>query len=193
MRHLPNLITLSRIPMLFFIVGLMYLPWRGSMMVAFILFLVAAISDWVDGFLARRTNTISKFGTLMDALSDKVFTLGLFIAMLKWLPTWAMPCVLLMLTREFLVTGLRLVAVAQGKVLPAQKFGKIKTILQCIVLGCFLFYWALVHDLAWNIPNDLAGHFFSLSLLLFVAATAITVASGVNYIVKHWELLMSGS
>lgn len=179
--------------MLFIIVGLMHMPWRGAMLSAFILFLVAAFSDWLDGFLARRTGTISRFGTLMDALSDKVFILGLFIAMLQWMPFWAMPCVLLMLTREFLVTGLRLVALTQGRVLAAQSWGKMKTILQSITIGCFMAYWAVAIDLSWNLPEAFIRLFYNASLVLFILATLLTVSSGMAYLVKHWDLLMSES
>ncbi len=193
MSRIPNLITLSRIPMLFVVVTLMYMPWHGAMTLAFGLFVVAAVTDWLDGFIARRMNTVSRFGTLMDALSDKVFILGLFVAMLKGLPGWAMPCVLLMITREFLVTGLRLVAMANGSVLAAQKMGKLKTVLQSVSIGCLMAYWSAAFDLGLAFPKVFYDAFYAFSLSVFILATLLTVITGIAYGMQHWRLLMSES
>ena len=79
--NLPNLLTLSRIPILFGVVALLYLPLRGAATAAFILFVIGALSDWADGYFARRQGLVSNFGKLVDALTDKVFMVGLFIAL----------------------------------------------------------------------------------------------------------------
>ena len=78
--NLPNLITLSRIPLMFAIVGLMYGEWLGAASLAFWLFIACAVGDWLDGYLARKQGLVSAFGKLMDALTDKIMVIGLVIA-----------------------------------------------------------------------------------------------------------------
>jgi CDP-diacylglycerol--glycerol-3-phosphate 3-phosphatidyltransferase len=73
--NLPNIITLSRIPVMFIIVGLMYCSFAGAATLAFLLFLLAAVGDWLDGYLARKQGIVTSFGKLMDALADKIMVL----------------------------------------------------------------------------------------------------------------------
>ncbi len=80
---LPNLLTLSRIPLTFLIVGLMYLDLPGAPSLAFWLFIAAAISDWLDGAIARRRGIVSNFGKFMDALTDKILVIGLMVAFVE--------------------------------------------------------------------------------------------------------------
>src|SRR5690554_2354074 len=89
--NFPNLLTLSRIPLMFLIVGCLVLPWHGMATAALILFVLAAVSDWLDGWYARKQRIVSDFGKLMDALVDKILMVGLFIAFLSigMLPFWA--------------------------------------------------------------------------------------------------------
>ena len=133
--NLPNLLTLSRIPIIFGVVALLYLPMTGASTMAFILFVIGAITDWADGYVARKQGLVSNFGKLMDALTDKVFMVGLFITMvvLGELPgLWSLFLLLLILSREFLITGLRLVAASSGIILAAEKSGKHKTVSQIV-------------------------------------------------------------
>lgn len=188
--NLPNLLTLSRIPILFGIVGLLYLPFTGASSLAFVLFVVGALTDWADGYVARKQGLVSNFGKLMDALTDKVFMVGLFIAMLAAgiLPAWALPLILLILAREFLITGLRLVAASSGIVLAAEKSGKQKTVSQIVAAILLLLAVAIREDFPELFPPwvgetlDLAG------LVFFVLATALTVSSGTQYLVKYWAV-----
>ena len=122
--NLPNLLTLSRIPLMLVVIGLLYDPsikWMKT--TALLVFLFAALTDWLDGWLARKFGQVSEFGKFMDALSDKVLTLGMFVSLLALgeLEKWALFPVLLILSREFLITGLRLVAAGKGKTLAAEK------------------------------------------------------------------------
>lgn len=191
----PNLITLSRVPALFVVVVLLFvaLPWAAT--AAFVVFVLGGITDWLDGYLARRFKLVSNFGKLMDALTDKVLVVGLMIAMLvpmpgaraPLLPDWALFLVLLIFGREFLVTGLRLVAASQGRVLAAEKTGKIKTVLQLVSVAVLL----LAHALAVDFRCDGAAHDVELvGLWLFIGAAALTVFSGVGYLVKYWDIFM---
>src|ERR1051326_5133868 len=135
--NLPNIITLSRIPLMFVIVGLMYCEFPGAPSLAFWLFIFAAVGDWYDGYLARKRNIVSTFGKLMDALTDKIMVLGLVMAFIE---QHRLPLALALITlcREFLITGMRMVASARGLVVPADKGGKAKTMTQLIALGFLL-------------------------------------------------------
>ena len=79
--NLPNIITLSRIPLMFLVVWLMYQGWPGAATLAFWLFIVAAVGDWLDGYIARKRKLVSTFGKFMDALTDKIFVIGIMIAL----------------------------------------------------------------------------------------------------------------
>ena len=126
------------------VIGLLY-PWTDETWSwirtsALLLFLFAALTDWLDGWLARKFGQVSEFGKFMDALSDKVLTLGMFVSLLALgeLKEWALFPVLLILSREFLITGLRLVAAGKGKTLAAEKVGKLKTIVQLTCISLYL-------------------------------------------------------
>lgn len=189
--NLPNILTLSRIPFLFFVVGLLYVPFEGAQTLAFALFVIGSVTDWLDGFLARRYGIVSKFGKLMDALTDKVFIVGTCVAFLAAgiLPQWTVVLVLLIISREFFVTGLRLVAASQGCVIAAEKAGKLKTFMQMLSLGTLLATQALATDF----PNGLSAIFLkdvhTIGLCLFGLATLITLYSGFGYLVRYGYLL----
>lgn len=194
----PNLITLSRVPALFVVVGLMFAEFEGAATLAFAVFVFGGASDWLDGYLARRFKIVSNFGKLMDALTDKVLVVGVMIAMLVPLPgargallqDWALFLVLVIFTREFLVTGLRLVAASQGLVLAAERTGKIKTVLQLVSVSVLL----LAHALHVDFKQDTAAHDAHLvGLSLFTAAAALTAFSGGGYLVKYWGMFIGQS
>ena len=185
---LPSMLTLSRVPMVFVIVGLLHLPLTGAAMLAWLCFVLGGLTDWLDGYMARKQGMISDFGKLMDALTDKIFMLGLMISLLAMglIPvSWGLPCLLLILSREFLITGLRLVAANAGIVLAAEQSGKLKTVVQILAVGLLLFGNALEADfgLVW-----LGCSAAKLGLACFVVATILTVYSGALYLRKYWEL-----
>jgi CDP-diacylglycerol---glycerol-3-phosphate 3-phosphatidyltransferase len=191
MHLIPNIITLSRIPFLFIIVGLLYSNFRGAHLLALVLYIFGSLSDWLDGFLARKYNVVSNFGKLMDALIDKVFVVGICIALLATsiLPSWTIALVLIILTREFFVTGLRLAAASQGHVLAAEKAGKIKTLTQIVSMGLLIGAQAFWIDLnGWPIAWFVNGAEF-LGLAMFFLATALTLYSGWGYLSKYGDLL----
>ncbi|MDA7822967.1 CDP-diacylglycerol--glycerol-3-phosphate 3-phosphatidyltransferase [Opitutales bacterium] len=198
--NLPNLLTLSRIPLMVIVVALLH-PWEGKTIpwlwtTALVLFLFGALTDWMDGWLARRLGQVSDFGKFMDALVDKIFTMGTFVSMLALgiIGLWALFPILLILSREFLITGLRLIAAAQGKTLAAEKAGKVKTVMQITSICLFIAKGALVHDLsrtqwlatssAWIEPVGQAAQ------ITLVMACVLTVYSGVNYLVKYWNVFI---
>lgn len=187
---LPNLLTLSRIPILFCIVGFLYAPFPGASTLAFLFFVIGALTDWADGYFARRQGLVSNFGKLMDALTDKVFMVGLFIALLAAgvLPDWTLPLLLLILSREFLITGLRLVAASSGVVLAAEKSGKHKTVSQIVAAILLLLAVAVREDFTKQLPSLVGDVFHWGGLGFFVLATVLTVSSGTQYLVKYWSI-----
>ena len=188
--NLPNLLTLSRIPILFGVVGFLYLPFSGASSLALVLFLIGALTDWADGYYARKQGMISNFGKLMDALTDKVFMVGLFISLLVIgiLPEWTLPLLLLILSREFLITGLRLVAASDGVVLAAEKSGKHKTVSQMVAAILLLSAVAVRADFSERLPLIVGDVLHWGGLSFFVIATLLTVSSGAQYMVKYWSI-----
>jgi CDP-diacylglycerol--glycerol-3-phosphate 3-phosphatidyltransferase len=152
-------------------------------------FLVAGISDFIDGEIARRYKIVTDFGKLMDPLVDKIMVAAAFISLvpLKAVPAWAATAVV---ARDFLITGLRMMAGAKGKILPAERLGKQKTSWQVVTV---IFFLALlsVHELryaneeptwwvrAWNV----AGPF------LVWVTVALTIYSGLLYAWRHRDLI----
>lgn len=187
--NLPNLLTLSRIPILFLIVGFLYAPFTGASTIAFLLFVVGALTDWADGYYARKQGLVSNFGKLMDALTDKVFMVGLFIALLAMnvLQGWALPLLLLILSREFLITGLRLVAASSGIVLAAEKSGKHKTVSQIVSAVMLLLAVAVREDFS-ALPPFIGDTLYWGGVGFFVIATVLTVSSGTQYMIKYWSI-----
>ena len=191
--NLPNLLTLSRIPILFGVVGFLYLPFAGASSLAFVLFIIGALTDWADGYYARKQGLVSNFGKLMDALTDKVFMVGLFISLLvidrhDCLPEWTLPLLLLILSREFLITGLRLVAASDGVVLAAEKSGKHKTVSQMVAAILLLSAVAVRADFPDQLPLFVGDVLHWGGLGFFVIATLLTVSSGLRYMVKYWSI-----
>lgn len=195
--NLPNLLTLSRIPIIFGVVALLYLPVTGASTAAFVLFVIGAITDWADGYYARKQGIVSNFGKLMDALTDKVFMVGFFITMvvLGELPgLWSLFLLLLILSREFLITGLRLVAASSGIILAAEKSGKNKTVFQIVSAILLLLAIAIRQDLP-NLFPDIMGCPFDgilhwLGVLFFVLAAVLTASSGTKYMIKYWSVFI---
>ena len=187
---LPNLLTLSRIPILFGVVSFLYLPLAWSSSLAFVFFIIGALTDWADGYYARKQGLVSNFGKLMDALTDKVFMVGLFISLLVIgiLPEWTLPLLLLILSREFLITGLRLVAASEGIVLAAERSGKHKTVSQMVAAILLLLAVAIRADFSELLPPIIGDILHWGGLGFFVLATLLTVSSGLQYMVKYWSI-----
>jgi CDP-diacylglycerol--glycerol-3-phosphate 3-phosphatidyltransferase len=171
-------------------VGFLYLPFSGASSLAFVLFIIGALTDWADGYYARKQGLVSNFGKLMDALTDKVFMVGLFISLLVIgiLPEWTLPLLLLILSREFLITGLRLVAASDGVVLAAEKSGKHKTVSQMVAAILLLSAVAVRADFSERLPLIVGDVLHWGGLGFFVIATLLTVSSGLQYMVKYWSI-----
>jgi CDP-diacylglycerol--glycerol-3-phosphate 3-phosphatidyltransferase len=132
-----NRLTLSRLALTVLFVFALNSEWRYGRTAALVLFIIAGLTDYFDGEIARRYQIITSFGKLMDPLIDKIMIAAAFISLvpLRAVPAWVATTVV---SREFLITGLRLIASAKGKILPAERLGKHKTSWQIVTVIFFL-------------------------------------------------------
>jgi CDP-diacylglycerol--glycerol-3-phosphate 3-phosphatidyltransferase len=200
MRHVPNLITFSRIGVLIALVWLVLQDWTGAATLAFFCILYGSISDFLDGYIARKYNLITNFGKIMDATVDKVMTLGSFV-LLIWLgllpPVWlTIPIVALIAVREIGITVLRMVAARKQFVMAAEKSGKWKTIWQVTGI-CVLFAVPMFErDVATWLGADLslfALYVWINGYLFFLLCAWLTIGSGAQYLTKYGRLLLPGA
>lgn len=171
---LASKITLVRVAFIPVYMVLMYLSGGSGwlMWVALGVFILASLTDFVDGQIARRCNQVSDFGKFLDPLADKLLTIAALAMFCEWgqVPAWAF---MIVLTREFAVTGLRLVAVGKGTVIAAGWSGKVKTV--CSMVGlCFMMGFPQEVWLCWMVVTIIV---------------LTTVYSGVEYFVKNWKCL----
>src|SRR5579884_3560464 len=132
-----NRLTLSRLALTILFVAALNSTWHYARTAALIIFLIAGLTDFIDGEIARRYGVITNFGKLMDPLVDKILVAAAFISLvpLRAVPAWAATTVV---ARDFLVTGLRLMASARGKILTAERLGKQNTSWQIVTIIFFL-------------------------------------------------------
>ena len=139
--NLPNKLTHGRLVLTAFFVAFLSTDTHWGDVIALALFIIASVTDWLDGYLARKLNQMTNFGKLMDPLADKVLVAAALICLITTkenhvgIPAWA---VIIIITREFLITGLRQLAAGQGVILPADHLGKHKTAWQLITILFFL-------------------------------------------------------
>ncbi|MBE06463.1 MAG: CDP-diacylglycerol--glycerol-3-phosphate 3-phosphatidyltransferase [Verrucomicrobiaceae bacterium] len=192
--NLPNKLTIGRVGMTGLFVMVMSFPDSYikenqlpdcRITVALIFFLIASITDFLDGYFARKLNLVTDFGKLMDPLVDKILTSAVFIILTKeeMVPAWI---TITIIGREFLVTGLRLLASNQGSLLSADSLGKWKTASQIITATYFLI--AIGSDEKMISPLTSFQQPFIGNVLLIIC-TMITVISGASYLIKNFSLI----
>ncbi|GFI61436.1 CDP-diacylglycerol--glycerol-3-phosphate 3-phosphatidyltransferase [Clostridiales bacterium] len=172
--NLPNKLTIFRVILIpVFIVVLMggIVPETMCRYIGVAIFCIASFTDYLDGHIARKYNLVTNFGKFMDPLADKLLVSSALICMIElgMLPAWI---VIIIISREFIITGFRLLAAEAGLVIAASWWGKIKTVTQMamiivVILGV----------------NDILGN------ILIVLATIFTAVSGIDYIVKNIKIL----
>ncbi len=184
-----NRLTLSRLLLTVIFVAALNSSWQYGRTVALIVFLIAGVSDFVDGEIARRYGVVTNFGKLMDPLVDKIMVAAAFISLvpLKAVPAWAATTVV---ARDFLITGLRMMASAKGEILPAEMLGKQKTSWQVVTVIFFLALLSL-HELRY--ANETSTWWFRAwnqgGPILVWITVALTVYSGLGYAWRHRELI----
>ena len=191
--NLPNKLTMLRIIMVpFFVVFMMLEGSAYYTLAALILFAAASLTDMLDGQIARKHNLVTNFGKLMDPLADKVLVMSAMICFVakSFAPAWI---VIVILAREFLVTSLRLIAVGEGVVIAADKWGKIKTVTQMFWIIWTLLWLCVIGFGAFNGSADqsAAAVGYIISDVLMYASVFFTLLSGFNYVYKNRQLMFS--
>lgn len=171
--NLPNKLTVFRMCMVPLFVIFMYLPIPGKYLISLIIFAVAAITDAMDGNIARKYNLVTDFGKFMDPLADKLLVISALICMIeaRLVPGWI---VIIIVARELAVSIMRAIAAADGKVIAAGNSGKLKTIVQMVAIVLLLFGAHL----------DSSGIITAGKVLIYIAA-ALTIYSGYEYFANN--------
>lgn len=195
--NLANRVTLARVVLIpVFLVVLLGEPpswldvpgwWRSAQpWLAALIFIVLAASDAVDGYLARSRNEVTTFGKFIDPLADKLLVTAALVALvdLGRLPSWI---ALVIISRELVVSGLRMVAVAEGRVIAASHFGKIKTVLQISAIVAFLLKGSSLLGAALGAGGRLA--FDAVAWTVMAAALVMTIVSMVDYFYHARDIL----
>ncbi|MCR4614977.1 MAG: CDP-diacylglycerol--glycerol-3-phosphate 3-phosphatidyltransferase [Clostridiales bacterium] len=184
--NVPNRLTLIRMVIAPVYLLFMFLPLPHRFLWALIIFAAGAITDALDGRIARKYNQITVFGKLLDPVADKMLTTAALLAFLKlgWCSVWI---VMIVLTREFAVTSVRLIASAQGVVIPANIWGKLKTVSQLVFIVVILILAELEESRSIFANASLSLAEVS-NILLWITA-ALAVISGVIYCVKSRKLI----
>ena len=168
-------LTLCRVVMIPIFLVLLYVDFTGHLWAALAVFILASVTDFIDGYVARHYNQITDFGKFMDPLADKLLVMSAmaWFVEVAWMPAWAF---FVVIARELAVTGLRLVAVEQGRVIAAAKSGKVKT--ACTMVGIILML---------IFPNA------TLRLVCVAVILVTTIYSGIEYFVKNKDVLAKGT
>lgn len=173
--NVPNALTVFRIMAVPFIVALLYFPSRTTCLLATV-FLIAILTDLADGFWARKYNQVTNFGKFLDPLADKILIASVMIMLvgLNWIPAWI---AIIVVIRELLVTGLRAIAADKGQVIAADKYGKMKTIMQSVAMVPLIYHYPLF-------GIDIA----KVGFVLLLVAVALTLYSGWNYLYGFYRV-----
>lgn len=187
--NLPNKITMSRIFLIPIFIIILSIPidWGEwsigtttlpvTHFIGGLIFLIASLTDWLDGYYARKYNLITNMGKFLDPLADKLLVSAAFILLVE-LDLVAAWIVIVIISREFAVTGFRLVAAGEGVVLAASNMGKLKTVSQILAIAFLLLH---------NFPFSYLG--IPIDIITVYIALILTVWSGVDYFMKNWHVL----
>jgi len=183
--NLPNILTCSRIILTIIFLDLIY-RWN-NIPLASIIFILGSITDFLDGYLARRLNLITTFGKIMDPIADKFLILAAFYVLIPFLsvPFWLF---FIIAFREILVTTIRLIVMKEGKVLAAEGAGKLKTVIQIVTI---IFALLVMNMNLFMDASIISAALMSLTQVLFYITVAITVYSGILFFSKNWNILKS--
>ncbi|MFC1624539.1 CDP-diacylglycerol--glycerol-3-phosphate 3-phosphatidyltransferase [Candidatus Omnitrophota bacterium] len=184
--NLANKLTISRIILAVFFILFLFIRGAGPKFIALAIFLTACITDYYDGIVARKRCGITDFGRLMDPIADKILVLGGFLAFVEMslIPAWM---VMVIIAREFVVTGIRVLALSKKKVLSAATAGKHKTVSQIVsVLAILIFL--IIRDSGFSFRYI---DYYSKGVYVLMLITVImTLTSGVSYMLKNRYIFM---
>ena len=189
--NLPNKLTMSRIILIPVFMAVLYMGFPGSDYIALAIFIIASLTDLLDGKIARKYNLITDFGKFADPLADKILVTAamLWFVEVGRMPAWALMIVIL---REFAVSGLRMVASDNGRVIAAGWSGKVKT---AATMVCVVVMLLLGPEIAWAQGNPLTampvGWLLWIDPVCVAVITLTTLYSGVEYFVKNKDVISS--
>lgn len=180
--NLPNKLTLSRMIIAPIYLAVMLLEFKHHFLVAAIIFGIASLTDFFDGRLARKYNQITVFGKLCDPVGDKMLFLAALLAFLKYglCSSWV---IMIVISREFIVTSLRMVAIEQGVVIAAGFWGKLKTVCQMVFTVVIMIF------MQFGMPEFIPFSVSAVSNVLMWIVAALTVASGAVYLYNSKKLI----
>ena len=175
--NLPNKLTILRVIMIPFFVFFMLAPFFEGYgnYIAVAIFIVASLTDFLDGYLARRDNLVTNFGKFMDPLADKLLVCAALICLVQTgqLAAWM---VIVIISREFIISGFRLIASDNGVVIAASYWGKFKTVFQMFMVILLII----------NIQNDI---YHLIATIVTYIALVLTVVSLIDYVIKNKDVL----
>lgn len=183
--NLPNKITIFRMITVPVLLAAVLIEFPFHWVCALVVYFLGCVSDTVDGNIARKRNIVTDFGKLMDPLADKALVMTAFIIMVK-LGYCDIVCFSLMLAREFLVSGVRMIAATKGEVIAANKFGKAKTFLQMSSTGIVFLVLAIIEIFGVQINEEV---FRIAAEIMFWIACAVSVLSGIKYTKDGWFMI----
>ena len=180
--NLPNKLTVSRIFLTFMFMLFLFSDGLTARILALAVFLTASLTDLWDGYLARKYNMITDFGKFMDPIADKILTLSAFFAFIQLglVPAWM---VVIIVFREFIVTGLRLFALTKKRVLPAEEGGKHKTVSQMTAIFLILAF-LIFKEIGLKVPG------FWIPAVMLVT-TALTLISGASFLYRNRAIFVN--
>ncbi|MBQ1992060.1 MAG: CDP-diacylglycerol--glycerol-3-phosphate 3-phosphatidyltransferase [Clostridia bacterium] len=183
--NLPNKLTLLRILLVpFFVAFLLIEQIPFSCLWALVVFIIASITDFFDGYIARKHNMITDFGKFADPLADKILVISAFCCFIQMGLIGAVP-VIIVLFREFAITSVRLIAATKGTVVAANMWGKAKTVSQMIAIILTIFLQAVLQLMG---NNDLSSIFGIITDVVVWVSVALTIISGVVYLKDNADL-----
>lgn len=176
--NLPNKLTLVRIIFIPFFLYFFFSKIKYGIIISMIIFILASLTDSIDGYIARKNNQVTNFGKLMDPLADKILIMTALVSFVEksYIPSWF---AILILSREFIVTGVRLIAVQNGEVVSAGIWGKIKTVSQIVIIVMIFINFG-IRKINTKADFILIGIFIVLTLTFY---------SGYDYIRKNWKFI----
>ena len=182
--NLPNRLTILRLVLTLPFVAALSFQFPGAKLLALVLFIASSVTDYADGYIARKFKLITDFGKLMDPLVDKIMTMSAFICLvaLGSVPAWA---VIVIVSREFLITGLRLIAAVRGKVLAAERLGKLKTVCQIVTILYCLILVAIIDQFGHLLKPPTITSLNVVGLTLAFLTVGLTLWSGISYFAKN--------
>ncbi len=195
----PNVITIIRILLVPLFVAVLLSPWpewfgvdrfqsyNWKSIVAAIVFIVISSTDWLDGYLARKNNQVTTFGKFIDPLADKILVVSALVALVELgdLPSWV---VLIFLSREFIVSGIRMISAAEGVVIQASILGKVKTVFQMIAIVLFTIKDSYMFG---SINDALSDNLWIFSWIIMSIALLLTVISMMEYLLQFKKIILS--